>query len=55
MVKTLDDFLEEIDRWKESASEETREMSVQERLAKDREDRAWLEAKIGRKLPIRPR
>jgi len=50
-ARTLDESLEEIDRWKQKASEETRGMSVEERLAKGREDRAWLETKLGRKLP----
>ena len=51
---TLDDYLAEVDLWKEAAERETRGLSAAEREAHYREVRAWLEAKIGRPLPSAP-
>ena len=53
-MKTLDDYLDDIDRWKEAASEATRGMTWPEQQEHYRQARAWLEAALGRPLPEAP-
>lgn len=58
MNKTLDQFLEEVDRWKEASAEELEGLTFEERMAKFEETQRWLEEKLGRKLQVgspRPR
>jgi len=50
MGTTLDDYLSEIDSWKQPVSDKASNLSPEERAALDREARAWLEAKLGRAL-----
>ena len=54
MGMTLDDYLAEIDRWKQPVSNQTFALSGAERVDLDREARAWLEAKLGRPLEVAP-
>lgn len=48
--QTLDEYLAEVDRWKNAVSDRVRGLPAKERLAKYREARVWLEARIGHKL-----
>ena len=50
MEMTLDEYLAEIDRWKQPVSDRTAELSAAERAEADGEARRWLETKIGRHL-----
>jgi hypothetical protein len=50
MEMTLDEYLAEIDRWKQPLSDRTLGMTAAERAEVDQEARAWLEARIGRTL-----
>jgi hypothetical protein len=52
--QTLDEYLAEVDRWKNAVSDRLRSLPAKERLAKYREVRVWLEARIGHKLRTRP-
>jgi hypothetical protein len=54
MGMTLDDYLAEIDTWKQPVSDKVSNLSPEERAALDREARAWLEAKLGRPLEVAP-
>ena len=54
MGMTLDEYLAEIDRWKQPVSDQALALSAAERTELDREARAWLEAKLGRTLEIAP-
>jgi hypothetical protein len=54
MGMTLDEYLVEIDRWKQPVSEQTFALSGAERAELDREGRAWLEARLGRPLEVAP-
>ncbi len=51
---TLDEYLEEIDQWKQKVSEEMQALGPAERSDKLREARAWLEACLGRPLKRLP-
>jgi hypothetical protein len=55
MGMTLNEYLAEVDRWKQVVSDRTAAVSPEARAEMDREAIAWLEAKIGRKLPSAPR
>ncbi len=48
MEMTLDEYLAEIDRWKQSVSDRMAALSAAERALADEEARAWLESNIGR-------
>ena len=50
MEMTLDEYLAEIDRWKQPLSDRALKLSTAERAEVDREARTWLEAKLGRTL-----
>jgi hypothetical protein len=54
---TLDEYLAEIDRWKQPLSDQALTLSAAQRADVDREARNWLEAKLGRALrkPLQPR
>ena len=54
MEMTLNEYLAEVDRWKQAVSERTASLSPEARAEYDREARAWLEAKIGRSLQSPP-
>jgi len=54
MEMTLDEYLAEIDRWKQAVSDRTLPLSPEARAEHDREARAWLEAKLGRRLEQTP-
>jgi hypothetical protein len=54
MGMTLDEYLAEIDRWKQPVSDQGLALSATERTELDREARVWLEAKLGRPLEIAP-
>jgi hypothetical protein len=54
MEMTLDEYLAEIDRWKQPVSDRTSGMSPSERAESDREARTWLETKMGRSLRTPP-
>lgn len=47
---TLDDYLATIDKWKQPVSDRVRRLPASERHKFDRDARAWLESKLGRKL-----
>jgi hypothetical protein len=51
---TLDEYLTEIDRWKQPVSDQASKLFEAERAVFDREARAWLEAKLGRSLEVAP-
>jgi hypothetical protein len=55
MGMTLDEYLTEIDCWKQPVSDQTSKLSEVERAVFDREARAWLEDKLGRSLEVAPR
>jgi hypothetical protein len=50
MEITLDEYLAEIDRWKQPLSDRALTLSAAERAEVDREARTWLETKLGRAL-----
>lgn len=50
MEMTLDEYLAEIDRWKEAVSDRVAKLPVSERTEAHRDARAWLEAQLGRPL-----
>jgi hypothetical protein len=50
MEMTLDEYLAEIDRWKQPLSDRALRLSAAERAEADREARTWLEAKLARAL-----
>ena len=54
MEMTLDEYLEEVDRWKEAALEQTQALPPAARDEVYRRARDWLEAKIGRRLEQAP-
>ncbi len=54
MGMTLDEYLAEIDRWKQPISDQVSASSGAERAELDRKARAWLEAKLGRPLEVGP-
>jgi len=45
---TLDDYLVEVDRWKQPVSDRALSLPLPARAECDREARAWLEEQIGR-------
>jgi hypothetical protein len=51
---TLDEYLAEIDRWKQPVSDQTIGLDVAARAELDQEARAWLQAKLGRPLKQAP-
>ena len=54
MGMTLDEYLADIDRWKQPVSDQALAVSPAERAKLDRDARAWLEVKLGRPLEIAP-
>ena len=54
MGMTLDDYLTEVDRWKQAASDRLAQASPAERARIYAESQAWLESKIGRPLRQTP-
>ena len=54
MEMTLDEYLAEIDRWKQPVSNRAADLSAAERAEADCHARAWLESKLGRVLTRRP-
>jgi uncharacterized protein with von Willebrand factor type A (vWA) domain len=53
MEMTLDDYLREVDRWKDAVTERMATLSVDERLREGQEATRRLEMKLGR--PLRKR
>lgn len=51
MIQTLDEFLEEIDRWKQPVSDRLLSLDPSEWPQEDAEARAWLEERLGPPLP----
>ena len=54
MDMTLNEYLGEVDRWKQAVSDRMAKLNPAERAAEDRVALAWLEAKIGRRLHDTP-
>ena len=54
MDLTLDEFLIEIDRWKQPVSDRTAALRPPDRAREDQEARAWLEGMLGRQLRAVP-
>jgi hypothetical protein len=50
MEMTLDQYLAEIDRWKQSVSDRMAALSASERAVAEHEARKWLESKLGQAL-----
>ena len=50
MDMTLNEYLGEVDRWKQAVSDRMAKLNPVERAAQDRDALAWLEAKLGRRL-----
>jgi len=50
MDVTLDDYLAEVDRWKQAVVEKMIDLSVEERAKEDQEALDWMETKLGRRL-----
>ena len=48
MEMTLDEYLAEIDRWKQPVSNRAADLSAAERAEADCHARAWLESKLAR-------
>lgn len=47
---TLDEYLREVDRWKQAVSHDMAKLDHAGRARRDREAVAWLEAKLGRRM-----
>jgi len=54
MGLTLDDYLSEVDRWKQPVSDRAAALRPADRAREDQEARAWLEGQIGRSLEEAP-
>jgi hypothetical protein len=54
MEVTLDEYLEEIDRWKQPVTDRTLAVPPPMRASAAYEARAWLEAKLGKRLDEAP-
>jgi hypothetical protein len=52
MEMTLDEYLDEVDRWKQKAMERTESLSAAAREKVLQDSRRWLEKKIGRRLKV---
>ena len=50
MSQTLDEYLEEVDRWKQAVSDRLLALDPSEWAREDAEARAWLEEKLGHPL-----
>jgi hypothetical protein len=48
MERTLDEYLAEIDQWKEAVSSEVSGLSSPELAQRDRDAQSWLEAELRR-------
>ena len=55
MGVTLDDYLREVDRWKQEVSDETAKLDPAGRARHDQEALEWLEEVLGRQLNRAPR
>ena len=51
MGVSLNEFLADVDQWKQEVSDEMAGLSVAERHERDRQAVEWLERQIGIKLP----
>jgi hypothetical protein len=49
---TLDEYLQEIDRWKQPVSEQIQRIDPAQRAERDREAQNWLENQLGRPLQM---
>ncbi len=54
MDLTLDDVLQEVDRWKQIVSDRMAGLDAEQRKVEDEKAMKWLEEKLGRKLPEAP-
>lgn len=54
MDVTLDEYLHEVDRWKQPVSDRLARLHPVDRAREDQEARAWLEEKLGRPLEEAP-
>jgi len=50
MEMTLNQYLSEVDRWKQAVSDEMAKLDPANRARRDEEAIAWLEAKLGRRM-----
>jgi len=50
MEMTLNEYLAEVDRWKQTVSDRMAGLDASERARSDREAVAWLEEALGRQL-----
>jgi hypothetical protein len=51
---TLDEYLAEVDRWKQPVSDLMLQLTPSQRAEQDRQARAWLQEKLGRHLQEAP-
>ena len=54
MDMTLNEYLGEVDRWKQVVSDRMARLNPAERAAEDRDALAWLEKQLGRRLHATP-
>lgn len=54
MAMTLDEYLEELDRWKQPVSNQMQALDPAARSERDRDARAWLQAQLGHPLDAVP-
>jgi len=54
MAITLDEYLAEVDQWKQEAAQKILASSPEECAEEGRRARAWLEEKLGRRLDDAP-
>jgi hypothetical protein len=50
MFMTLDEYLAEVDHWKQPVVDAIQDMSPEQRVVHDRASREWLQAKVGSAL-----
>jgi len=51
---TLDEYLQEVDRWKQPVSDRMATLTPAERTREDQAACAWLESRLGRRLEQPP-
>jgi hypothetical protein len=54
MDLTLDDYLRQVDQWKQAVSDRMAALDPAGRIREDQEARAWMEGKLGRPLQDSP-
>ena len=54
MDLTLDEYLRQVDQWKQTVSDRMAALDPASRVREDQEARAWLEQKLGRRLQQAP-